>query len=64
MKLTPKQKAFADEYLICGNATEADDGCADYSKRAQKVLWRIKTHTKHTTHMYNNTRASRRKADG
>ena len=22
MKLTPKQKAFADEYLICGNATE------------------------------------------
>lgn len=23
MKLTPKQKVFADEYLICGNATEA-----------------------------------------
>lgn len=23
MKLTPKQKAFADEYLICGNATQA-----------------------------------------
>lgn len=23
MKLTPKQKTFADEYLICGNATEA-----------------------------------------
>lgn len=23
MKLTPKQKAFADVYLICGNATEA-----------------------------------------
>ena len=23
MKLTPKQKAFADEYLICGNVTEA-----------------------------------------
>ena len=23
MNLTPKQKAFADEYLICGNATEA-----------------------------------------
>lgn len=23
MKLTPKQKAFADEYLICGNATAA-----------------------------------------
>ena len=23
MKLTPKQKAFVDEYLICGNATEA-----------------------------------------
>lgn len=23
MKLTPKQKAFADEYLISGNATEA-----------------------------------------
>lgn len=23
MDLTPKQKAFADEYLICGNATEA-----------------------------------------
>ena len=23
MKLTLKQKAFADEYLICGNATEA-----------------------------------------
>ena len=22
MKLTPKQKAFADEYLICGNATD------------------------------------------
>lgn len=24
MKLTPKQKAFADEYLKCGNATEAE----------------------------------------
>lgn len=23
MKLTPKQKAFADEYLVCGNAAEA-----------------------------------------
>lgn len=23
MELTPKQKAFADEYLKCGNATEA-----------------------------------------
>lgn len=23
MKLTPKQKAFADYYIECGNATEA-----------------------------------------
>ena len=23
LSFTPKQKAFADEYLICGNATEA-----------------------------------------
>lgn len=23
VKLTPRQKAFADEYIICGNATEA-----------------------------------------
>ena len=29
MKLTPKQKAFADEYLICGNATEAAKKAAD-----------------------------------
>ena len=35
----------------------------DHSKRAKKDLWRIKTHTKHKTHMYNNTRASRRKAE-
>lgn len=31
-KLTPKQKAFCDEYLICGNATKAAKK-AGYSER-------------------------------
>ena len=37
MKLTPKQKAFADEYLICGNATEAAKK-AGYSERTAAVI--------------------------
>lgn len=32
MKLTPKQKAFADNYIKCGNATEAAKK-AGYSKK-------------------------------
>lgn len=37
MKLTPKQKAFADEYLICGNATEAAKK-AGYSEKAAGII--------------------------
>ena len=37
MKLTPKQKAFADEYLICGNATEAAKK-AGYKERAAYAM--------------------------
>lgn len=37
MKLTPKQKAFADEYLICGNATEAAKK-AGYSEKTARVI--------------------------
>lgn len=37
MKLTPKQKAFADEYLICGNATEAAKK-AGYSEKTAAVI--------------------------
>ena len=37
MKLTPKQKAFADEYLICGNATEAARK-AGYSEKTAAVI--------------------------
>ena len=37
MKLTPKQKAFADEYLICGNATEAARK-AGYSNKTATVI--------------------------
>lgn len=37
MKLTPKQKAFADEYLICGNATEAAKK-AGYSEKTAKEI--------------------------
>lgn len=37
MKLTLKQKKFADEYLISGNATEAAIK-AGYSKRTAKVV--------------------------
>lgn len=37
MKLTPKQKAFADEYLICGNAAEAARK-AGYSKKTATVI--------------------------
>lgn len=36
-KLTPKQKAFADEYLKCGNATEAARK-AGYSERTARVI--------------------------
>ena len=35
--LTPKQKAFADEYLKCGNATEAAIN-AGYSKKTAKEI--------------------------
>lgn len=37
MKLTPKQKAFADEYLICGNITEAAKK-AGYSEKTAAVI--------------------------
>ena len=37
MKLTPKQKAFADEYLICGNATEASKK-AGYKEKAAYAM--------------------------
>ena len=35
--LTPKQRAFADEYLKCGNATEAAER-AGYSKKTATVI--------------------------
>lgn len=35
--MTPKQKAFADEYLICGNATEAAKK-AGYSDKTAAVI--------------------------
>lgn len=37
MKLTPKQKAFADEYIICGNATKAAKK-AGYSEKTAHVI--------------------------
>ena len=37
MDLTPKQKAFADEYLKCGNATEAAKK-AGYSKQSARQM--------------------------
>lgn len=37
MKLTIKQKAFADEYLISGNATEAAKK-AGYSEKTARVI--------------------------
>ena len=35
--MTPKQKAFADEYLKCGNATEAAKR-AGYSEKTARVI--------------------------
>lgn len=35
--LTPKQKAFADEYLKCGNITEAAKN-AGYSEKTARVI--------------------------
>ena len=37
MKLTPKQKVFADEYLICGNATEAARKAGYNPKSARQI---------------------------
>lgn len=37
MKLTPKQKAFADEYLKCGNATEAAKKAGYNAKSARQI---------------------------
>ena len=37
MELTPKQKAFADYYLECGNATEAAKR-AGYSEKSAKQI--------------------------
>lgn len=37
MKLTPKQKGFADEYLICGNATEAARKAGYNPKSARQI---------------------------
>ena len=43
MKLTPKQKAFADEYLICGNATEAESReKTAKTNRTQYVTFKLK----------------------
>lgn len=39
MKLTPKQKAFADYYIECGNAAEAARR-AGYSKKTAEVIGR------------------------
>lgn len=36
-KLTPKQKAFADEYLKCGNATEAARKAGYSAKTARQM---------------------------
>lgn len=36
-KLTPKQKAFCDEYLICGNATEAAKKAGYSEKTAMSI---------------------------
>ena len=36
-KLTPKQKAFCDEYLICGNATKAAKK-AGYSEKTAMAI--------------------------
>lgn len=36
-KLTPKQKAFADEYLKCGNATEAARNAGYNRKSARQI---------------------------
>lgn len=36
-KLTPKQKAFADEYLKCGNATEAARKAGYNEKSARQI---------------------------
>lgn len=37
MKLTPKQKAFADYYIECGNATEAALRAGYSKKTAQQI---------------------------
>ena len=37
MDLTPKQKAFADEFLKCGNATEAAKR-AGYSEQSARQM--------------------------
>lgn len=37
MKLTPKQKAFADYYIECGNATEAALKAGYSKKTAQQI---------------------------
>lgn len=37
MELTPKQKAFSDEYLICGNATEAAKKAGYKEKTAYSI---------------------------
>lgn len=37
MKLTPKQRAFADYYITTGNATEAAEK-AGYSKKTARVV--------------------------
>lgn len=37
MPLTPKQKAFADYYLECGNATEAAKRAGYKSRSAQQI---------------------------
>lgn len=41
MGLTPKQKAFADEYLKCGNATEAAKKQDIVNNQRDK--WELKT---------------------
>lgn len=51
MKLTPKQKAFADEYMICGNATEAARRAGYSEKYAGCNADKLLKNTKITAYM-------------
>ena len=51
MSLTPKQKAFADEYLKCGNATEAARRAGYSAKYAGFNADKLLKNTKITEYM-------------